>query len=361
MTKTILFTGAGASYPLGLPTTESLFNKINDNKIKKHLTNTKLFYAISESEGVTDIENMWHILEKMEETDELNNDFSFFNDNIHLNVGLDPTRLSTLPWPKAIETIGNLKREIEDIIFDEYRLSPEKEDEALQLYLPIIQSMMSLNKLKNKIEIPIFTTNYDRVLDEVGSGIKTAFKFEFIDGFKQNYPKPPEWAPDVYSNYNGNLNFLAFHLHGSLKWREYKDGSIKKVHDESHQRDNERFPGRLVVYPGSKNPEEDGIFHIMHNFLEEYLKKAEYCIVIGFAFRDPYINSIFIKSLVYNKKLKIIIISPNAKDKLKENELFLKVKSNKKINNKRLIPFSIPFEILIKTDIDEFLEKISGI
>jgi len=43
------------------------------------------------------------------------------------------------------------------------------------------------------------------------------------------------------------------------------------------------------------------------------------CLVIGFSFRDPYINRIFLDFLRANPKRKLIVVSPTASENVKEN------------------------------------------
>lgn len=345
MAKVVLFTGAGASYPLELPTTEVLFRKIKQKEI--NVSKQELFNAISNLENVRDIEHIWYILEKMEEIDKINQEFPFLGNYARI---LYPPNVNK-EWQPTINDIKNLKISIENIIFQQYTLPIDKAPDAIILYKKIIDYMITQNETDNTIDIPVFTTNYDRILDEVGSDLHERLGFKIIDGFEEQGRKPLLWNEKVFSKSKGKQNYFAFQLHGSLKWRINSAGNIVKLDSEDIQRNSKTHPQRLLIYPGSiKNPDRDP-FQTLHVQLKSYLKVAEKCIVIGFSFRDSHLNEVFFESMKNNPRLKVIIVSPNAQKNLNSNELYAKIKKDKRIKVNRITTISNPFEKLKMDDL----------
>jgi anion-transporting ArsA/GET3 family ATPase len=329
MVETIVFTGAGANRSLGFSITKELFEKIKNGT--HPISEKELFNEISNMKDVQDIEHVWTILENLEKTDEVNSNFKFFIDKAFLSISN-----SNKTWQNVMEKVSKLKIEIENIIFQEYAFDSTTVTAAVKLYSKIIDYLNSNNSSNNSIEIPIFTTNYDSVLDEIGMYMKDKYNFEYIDGFEDNGRRPLKWNPEYFLKTKGNL-IKVFQLHGSLKWRYNKNKKIVKLMSEGIQRNNREFPERLIIYPGSnKKPRIEGPFQTMFDMLVDYLKKFNKCIVIGFAFRDELINNIFLKALEINQKLELVIITPHANENKDQNDLYLKVKENKKITNKRL-------------------------
>jgi len=49
------------------------------------------------------------------------------------------------------------------------------------------------------------------------------------------------------------------------------------------------------------------------------LNQHDLCLVIGFSFRDPLVNSIFLDFLRNNSKRRLVVVSPNAMKNVEEN------------------------------------------
>ena len=57
----------------------------------------------------------------------------------------------------------------------------------------------------------------------------------------------------------------------------------------------------------------------MQRYFEDILSKHDSCLVIGFSFRDPLINNIFLDFLRANSKKRLVVVSPNAIRDIEEN------------------------------------------
>jgi len=100
------------------------------------------------------------------------------------------------------------------------------------------------------------------------------------------------------------------------------------------------------------------LFYI-HEF-RKYCINSKLIICIGFSFGDEHIREILIQALIYNKKKKILIISPKAK-KVKESWLNIQLESTKNLklrSNRNILEINKIKEIF-KNQIFHILEFLS--
>ena len=78
-----------------------------------------------------------------------------------------------------------------------------------------------------------------------------------------------------------------------------------------------------MIYPGEKvNPEHDISNELLwypHRILNESLTSTSLVVVIGFAFRDAYINEAFLNAYKNNKSLRLLVINPAPIEQIKKN------------------------------------------
>jgi hypothetical protein len=66
---------------------------------------------------------------------------------------------------------------------------------------------------------------------------------------------------------------------------------------------------QAIIYPGFKGNSSPPPFSLFHDHFSRALRSADIVIVIGFSFRDPYINALFSAST--RSDAKILIIDPS--------------------------------------------------
>ncbi|MCK4718869.1 MAG: SIR2 family protein [Thermoplasmata archaeon] len=315
MTKVVLFTGAGANHSLGLPTTTALFGKIENNECQ--IRERQLFTNLYQYPDVQDIEHVWSYLEELEKIGKNEKQHTFLLKQAQFSL---TNWRNTLDIDKILEQIKSLRIDLENILFDEYAFSDDLIEEALTLYQPILSFMQQMNDVNGVNLLPIFTTNYDRVIDEIASSfvertIAENSPFKYVDGFPHppsRTTKLPIWNPDLYNNMTSGRIIASYQLHGSLCWRENSNTKkIEKKHTEALDRPSRRHSNSFILYPGTL---KDGIsaepYKTLHDHLRNALLNAEKCIVVGFSFRDKHILDIFQEGLKKNKRLKIVLITP---------------------------------------------------
>lgn len=323
--RALLFLGAGASACFDFPNTLTFIAKL-----KSDLENTLESDMLNNILGIPDFRDVEHVLELLDLLQSINK---------HPATDLFRQYPTTITFPKGYktfqDTLNNMKglrEKIIDDIYRQYEFDENKIDKICKTYSPLISALMSLNN----DDVPIFTTNYDRVIENF------CYKKDIsvIDGFKRNDEniEESEWTPELFNQPKNQKNpsIRLFKLHGSLNWRiRRNDDKIVKVATEERTRENSRlYKNNLVIYPAEKSKPEIDPFKTLHEHFQKELMSSNFAIFIGFAFRDEYLNSIMKE---YPEKNEIIVVSPHASEHLKTLKKATNLKS-------KLTPIDASFE-----------------
>jgi len=163
--------------------------------------------------------------------------------------------------------------------------------------------------------IDVFTTNYDNVVEEycIANGMICC------DGYKE----PPgrrrgtcEFDQDEYSNSPTLLRL--YKLHGTVTLARLSNGELVNI--PLYPGGELRISGKPaffdLIYPGTflyatREPQLE-----LLNLLKQNLSSSDWCIIIGYSFRDPNVRQIFIDVLLRRKqtrrRFKVILIDPEA-------------------------------------------------
>ena len=282
----LVFVGAGGSAAVDskqYPTTRGFFEKLPSGIINAP-SFTEICRFLKDMHGIDkpDIENV------LEALDEL---------LAHLQNSTDPTEVagwfiqasSLIPkhrdFQESIETLKTdipvLKDKINERIYHLYYKTPDSED--LLDWCQLFEGLVILDPA-----LEVFTTNYDRVLENVIKRaevkIETGRRFDEI----QTRLDDSFWA--AFMPAVAGRNGLLTKLHGSVDWQRSNEGiNISETFTGNH--DN-----HCILYPGYKGEPTEDPFRMFHNHLREVVGakrgKLTAAIFIGYAFRDEYINSI---------------------------------------------------------------------
>jgi hypothetical protein len=180
---------------------------------------------------------------------------------------------------------------VKKIIFD--KLSSFAVEDSVALYTFLLRE---LKRAFGPFALSLITTNYDLTFEtafESDPARLQEFGVQDVDySFRIQFGRS---IYDAHSEYTWNPEQIEYlKIHGSLDWhRDTRDrctraGSIT-VPDDPDQ--------MAILYPGFKGVPEVEPFSSLHVRLSRRLAEADKIIVIGFAFRDAFINSIFENSL----------------------------------------------------------------
>lgn len=280
--KVLLFLGAGASRPLGIPTSAEFFSDECYNRFGERDMFLRMAEHYQTEPEAVDMERLLSDSEMA-----------------GLFVEKGSAEFDGLPAAK----LHRLGQEVKDRIYDVCAaLKPEK---CVEQYHVVIQNLRPGDFTSR---LTIFTTNYDRA-------IETCFSYWRGDGYfgiREMTGRIPRLWDGLVRHPNGGLvwnkraydppqshivetnwDIRLFKLHGSVGWVE-RDEQVYEV-DSSTQKllraSGDTKP--LVVFPGLKGPPDNPVSRYARGRLLEELKLADWVIVIGFSFRDDYIAEIF--------------------------------------------------------------------
>ena len=183
--------------------------------------------------------------------------------------------------------------------------------------------------------LDLFTTNYDSVIEHYytdGDEI-----VQFTCGFVRDSRSGREfWNPEQLGKWklesDKGLGIKLYKLHGSLDWRETDDNRIERVPTEERvSRVTRRYKRNILIYPAQKDYITEEPFRRLMKYFTETLNQHSLCLVIGFSFRDPLINGVFLDFLGAERKRKLIVVSPHASTDVKNNLLENKKKLEKQV------------------------------
>jgi len=315
--KTVLFIGAGASAPFGYLTTDHFISEVKNlalNESEKEILEcyteipditiediTKaLDIRIKEAsnhllrkEAVSPLRTMRSVSSAMKDSDEksrLENEFD-----------KETGRLE-----RRLDSYETLKNRIISQLYVSYADKPDIV-RAWEIY----ESYISILREQNGNVIPIFTTNYDRVIESLadipGSNIESV-----VTGFRRQprtLPKNPQWAPGVFEEEPRENEILLFKLHGSLNWRRDNRHLLREA--EEGRFDLRGFwTENVLIPPGTEDFQYGEPYYSLRTYFEGYLEKAQTCFVIGYRFDDLTIRDFFLRNL--RRGLRLILISPEA-------------------------------------------------
>ena len=301
--KVVLFTGAGVGVPLGLPTSTEFVVEMDANarQITKHVR----AYLGKDAD---DIE--W-VLSGLEEF-RTQTDFTEYllphlaAGNSHAEHGKAHVQRSLTSFRKeGAQELVRLKK----VIFE--KLNSYDAAQAVQVHAGLIRS---IREAVDGCALSVFTTNYDLTFEaaaENGEAVFGELGIAEIDyGFSMTFGRPIydpsrdfKWQPTI-------IEYLK--LHGSLDWHRDAQGRCSRSMSSTVPDDPDQM---AILYPGFKGVPEAEPFISMHGRLNRRLAEADIVVVVGFAFRDSYINALFENVLRLRRDLKVLYFNPLPLDK----------------------------------------------
>lgn len=304
----VLFLGAGASVPLGKKTTVEFLEWLKSPQPGidyGHLTSICTQIQASREAGEKlDVEVILDYLEELIRAGEL---FEKCGDaDILRRLEKDSYERTGVAqihsWGSISRLDENLQlcERIKDLVVEHY--SDIDGDKAIELYSPLLTGLAEYHPL------PVFTTNYDVVIEKLhDSGL-----VDLVDGFASEKYLKSRWSREPYDFYNpsGRPEVILFKLHGSVDWVYTPSEGIQRVDIPKRELGGAR---RVIAYPSQlKKDIHEEPFRTNYDYLIACLLHAKACATIGFSFRDQEIVEEFRQAMELNDDLKLIIIDPMA-------------------------------------------------
>jgi hypothetical protein len=314
--KVVVFTGAGVAVPLGLPTTVQFMDAIKEGQLAvTRQISSYLGTGVPKSSRGEDVEWILGELERFSVGT------SFIEENLNNFSGGNNTVLSYVPHIQGVirqwkvDARGEITR-IKKIIYR--KLISYDSKKTHDLYRALIKQ---LKRRHPHASFSFITTNYDLTFDEFIEDVDRDdigvddFDINFRNGRYNNKDDTFDWQPKI-------IEYLK--IHGSLDWhintRKCSRSGIATTPDN---------PDDLpILYPGFKGAPQNEPFVSLHGKLARRLNQAEIVYVIGFAFRDDYINAIFENTMRLRDELAVYHINPSKIDAYPEESLVPKFQKN---------------------------------
>lgn len=312
-TLVVVFLGAGASAPFGYPTIVGLQDVLLKNLADEE---KDLFNDLVRRKGVDDVEGVLQTIDLLEII--ANHGVGSILTDSFVTLS-EMAKERSMKFSHFIELSRSLRNHIQEIIFDVYQFRPDCKSN-FRLYSDLFSAISSVTKAK---EYSVFTTNYDRIVEEFCA---SAENYDVRDGFRiDQKSKRNFWDARSFDLPQASNNTLVklFKLHGSLNWKLSEFGLEQVMPEQRLGKPTPVYKQDVLIYPGSKERPEREPFRRLYDRFDSEMKRADRCLVIGFSFRDQYLNRIF-REFVESGKGQLICMSSNASMIVAKNLLDLK-------------------------------------
>jgi hypothetical protein len=302
----VILTGAGASTPLGLDTTEIFRKRFYETQLRERVVDADPeFYAFMTNRlGVTDVEDIEVVLARLEAnadwTDKLASDHQFVAKVLSgrpemLNVfGSWNSKLANLIYDEVIDHYGNIDAARATALYKGLGLLEHQ----------IVQNMTPLRTL------PFFTLNYDTAVEEACRSLGV----RLVDGFVEGPFTERRWDAKAYTDFveaPDVVNCVLVKLHGSVRLGRRDDGVLVELPAGLH-RDPPPYR-HAVLYPSlSPKALDEEPFLTNYRLLRACLLHARLIVVIGCSMRDQALNNLVRECMDENEELRLVAIAPDA-------------------------------------------------
>ena len=315
----IFLLGAGASVPLGMPTTDQLRAQLCDETELGMLASEIHRSAAYRFRIGEDDVNIETFLEHLYE--------------IKLLIWL--AQRSNLPtlipnFTADARVVANANESLADVEARVFGLVRESCGDCDAPSAEMLWSEVLQIVARRQAAVPVFTLNYDWTFERLA--IDFPSKYELVDGFEL---LGGVWDPARFTSVPvaGKTNIRLFKLHGSTNW--VGEGPIKSLASFHRQNPNEddSGPGFVMIPPGHaheislgdeywQQPLRDGgpppwlgsePFKTLHETFASAACNARLIVVIGYAFHDETVNRSLESALAANKQTKVLVVDPGTR------------------------------------------------
>lgn len=307
--RIITFLGAGASAAIGYPTTKPFLQKLGfyvSDEERKYLNSLRnLYWVVEDIEHVVEILNSLLELEGISERSKLSDMFykypRIINFREEKKYGFSPALNERVQWKSLINLTQRLRNRIEAFTFEQYGADVNRYPKIKRVFREFFSILKGHKRDKQSFEV--FTTNYDNVIEDYCSQSGHTCILSVLNRELSPVAKTVSEEKCILTKLHGSLNWLI----------DKQTNEVQVVETQSRiRKGSPRWNRNEYILFGTKaRLGISGIYDDLFKRLEDFLLKAEVCIVIGFSFRDDHINEKFTQALQQNKSLKIIIVSPS--------------------------------------------------
>ena len=307
----VLFTGAGASKPLGMPTMLEFRERFSSKLLgydqamlwNNVVAQSAEFYGTSPEP--IDIEQVLTCIESCE--------LSFKK-----SAALWESIYGMSHGTPTIEQIHEFRQclwSIRDDVLDEIcatYIDPEPE-EVVKCYVPLFEM---LRDVTGQTTTNVFTTNYDLTFEVLGNTEPDAF--EVVDGFLTSPNGAEVFKKHFVPQYNAGHSIVLRKLHGSTSWKGrlpnlqfLKASPGRYVHDGGMR--------TILIYPTRNKAASQNLFANPFNqayggleSLFSQMGTLRILLVIGYGFGDTEVKEAIGRGLESENRAEVIVVDPNT-------------------------------------------------
>jgi len=304
----MLFLGAGASKPLGIPTmaefTDAIVKELESQGMPHWGSAVKDTLSRVQAAGLnSDIESVLSVLQGLTNPQKaladvgaqailFGNKFALSPENNIARIAIEKIeqaindRCAGINHKSAISLYG----ELWDVLY-------------ANVVVPVAPG--NLLSVGPEALLKIFTTNYDLAVET----FMKSRNYGFDDGFHQD-----EVGDNTFDGswVQGRVNL--FKLHGSVNYFVRQDGKVTRSDATLAGADlfGRAVKERRMIYPTGEKYATRSPYYEYLGQLRQALAREQVCIIIGYSFRDTPINNAFLDGIQKNPKLRILIVGPRA-------------------------------------------------
>jgi len=325
----VFLTGAGASVPLGLPTTTDFVKRVKKSATTEERELVDALYQAAANRHESQPEDV-----DLEEIFEYCYELTFalwqlwYSDLApQINAAIASiNRDAFYECAARIERIRRLLLRVLHAVCGD--VDGEKAD---LLWTPLFNALKG-----TATAFPVFTFNYDWTFEKLVMARPSAYAL--TDGFSS--PTGGNWSAKRFNDFRPSANkmdLVLFKLHGSTCWVHTGDlikslGTFSEDDEElQHPFHNEYRPPFEIVYPGHQKElwlgegswsmagfsdnlwvasAERDPYQTLNAYLGTCLRKARVLAVIGYGFRDAITNRTISAALELNHDLRVVVLDP---------------------------------------------------
>ena len=316
--------GAGASVPLGMPTTVSLRKALCDDTPEGRAAaeiHRSAAYRFRLSEDSINIEDFLEHLYELQL-------MMWLAQRSRLPQLLPGFTANDEVPAAASEMFANLHRRVYSLLHETCGdCSGKKVDRLWRRILGCAAGQQDV--------VPMFTLNFDWTFEKLA--IEAGGRYHLADGFELLGGVWDAGRLESLNPVRGRVNIALFKLHGSTNW--LPGGPVKSMGSfepgEEEFGDNGYPPHQFeMIYPGHAHEqwfgkeywgrlnEGDGIvepwaerepYKTLHARLRDSLQRARRIVIIGYAFHDKMVNAELAAALEMKKDAEVLVVDPGIK------------------------------------------------
>ena len=304
----LLFFGAGASRPFGIPTMQEMVSDF-ENTLKDDRALYDFYFKIKNvlikeyGDSKIDIESILSVVAGIsKETKPVDlGHFAFYYASQNCSGGGFSVNEKNLA--------GDLEEKLQQYIKEKCSTSGQQHNNTYKMsYLPLFKHMEGIRMQYEHGTLcrdwKAYTTNYDNIFEDfwrafepptdhferIGDSVRYAFRTNLLQ------------QEHTFSK-----------LHGSLDWTK-EVSSSKIVREESPIYSPVETKGEIMLFPIQQKDLYLHPWFTLFQDLKTGLSAKQKWYVIGYAFNDEFVRNVFQESLVDDSSKKLILINPEANE-----------------------------------------------